>query len=159
MLDLSKQDGFKDLEGPSNAITILNYLSFSFSGLDLSNIKIKNADLDQGMFNETNFKNTEIENTNFSRCILNNSNFEGAKLKNIRLEFGIPKMKLLGHNDQVNSIVFSRDGKYLISGSSDNSIKVWDFEKEKLIRTLGDDSGYKKSVTISKDGKYVVSGC
>ena len=46
MLDLSKQDGFKDLEGPSNAITILNYLNFSFSGLDLSDIKIKNADLD-----------------------------------------------------------------------------------------------------------------
>ena len=46
MLDLSKQDGFKDLKGPSNAITILNYLNFSFSGLDLSNIKIKNTDLD-----------------------------------------------------------------------------------------------------------------
>ena len=157
MLDLSKQDGFKDLEGPSNVITILNYLNFSFSGLDLSNIKIKNADLDQGMFNETNFSNAEIENTNISRCNLDNCNFQGAKLKNVDL--GIPKADFLGHKESVNSIMFSKDGKYLISGSSDNSIKIWDFNNGREMRTFGDDSGYKHSVAISRDGKYIICGC
>lgn len=54
ILDLSKEEKFKDLEASSNAATILNYLKFSFSGLDLSHIKIKNALLDQGMFDGTN---------------------------------------------------------------------------------------------------------
>ena len=65
----------------------------------------------------------------------------------------------MGHKESVNSFVFSKDGKYLISGSSDNSIKIWDFNNGRKIRTLGDDSGYKESVAISRDGKYVVYGC
>ena len=70
----------------------------------------------------TNFRNAEIENTNLTRCILDNSSFEGVKLKNVYL--GIPRPDFLGHNGNVNSIVFSKDEKYLISGSSDNSIKI-----------------------------------
>ena len=78
------------------------------------------------MFNETNLKNTEIENTNFSRCNLDNCNFQGGKLNNVDL--GIPKADFLGHNDSVNSIVFSKNGRYLISGSSDHLIKIWNYE-------------------------------
>ena len=39
-VNLSKQEGFKELEGPSNAMTLLNAIRYTFSGLDLSNIKI-----------------------------------------------------------------------------------------------------------------------
>ena len=59
-MNLSKQEGFKDLEGPSNAITLLNSIGFTFSGLDLSNIKIENANLNDGVFYGTNFKNSHI---------------------------------------------------------------------------------------------------
>ena len=77
-MNLSKQEGFKDLEGPSNAMTLLNAIGFTFSGLDLSNIKIQNVNLDSGVFGGTNFKNSQISNTDFKRANLNNSNFEGA---------------------------------------------------------------------------------
>ena len=49
-MNLSKHEGFKDLEGPSNAMTLLNAIRYTFSGLDLSNIKIENANLDDGVF-------------------------------------------------------------------------------------------------------------
>ena len=77
-MNLSKQEGFKDLEGPSNAMTLLNAIGYSFSGLDLSNIKMENANLDSGVFYGTNFKNSQISNTDFKRANLSNSNFEGA---------------------------------------------------------------------------------
>ena len=57
-MNLSKQEGFKELEGPSNAMTLLNAIGFTFSGLDLSNIKIQYANLDCGIFDGTIFKNS-----------------------------------------------------------------------------------------------------
>ena len=59
------------------------------------------------------------------------------------LDFGIPKADFLGHKESVNSIALSKDGKYLISGSSDNSIKIWDYENGRKIVTLGNDGGFK----------------
>jgi len=44
--------------------------------------------------------------------------------------------KLSGHTDNVESINFSVDGKYLISGSADNTIKLWDYRNKTEIATL-----------------------
>jgi WD40 repeat protein len=35
---------------------------------------------------------------------------------------------LKDHSDHINSLMFSANGKYLVSGSSDNTIKVWFLE-------------------------------
>lgn len=41
-----------------------------------------------------------------------------------------------GHSTNVNTIDFSPDGKYLVSGSSDKNIKLWDVETGREIRTF-----------------------
>jgi len=33
---------------------------------------------------------------------------------------------LRGHSEEVNSVAFSRDGKWIVSGSSDADVKIWD---------------------------------
>ena len=33
-----------------------------------------------------------------------------------------------GHSDWVNSVAITKDGKYIVSGSGDKSIKIWNFE-------------------------------
>ena len=146
-VNLSKQEGFKDLEGPSNAMTLLNAIGFTFSGLDLSNIKIQNANLDIGWFDGTNFRNSLISNTDFKRANLNNSNFEGAHLNNI--EIGIPKPDLLGHKDRVTSVALSKDGKYVVSGDRDGTIKAWNYQTGKDIKTFEGDISKKNSVAFS----------
>ncbi|MBE9263766.1 hypothetical protein IQ224_16910 [Microcystis sp. LEGE 00066] len=73
--------------------------------------------------------------------------------------------RLEGHNGNVNSVSFSPDGKTLATGSSDNTIKLWDVETGKEIRTLSGHNGYARgsgnlisSVSFSSDGKTLATG-
>ncbi|MEM9266034.1 MAG: TIR domain-containing protein, partial [Cyanobacteria bacterium P01_F01_bin.13] len=65
---------------------------------------------------------------------------------------------LNGHDDQVQSVGFSPDGKTLVSGSSDNTIKLWDVETGEEIRSFNGHDDDVWSVGFSPDGKTLVSG-
>jgi WD40 repeat protein len=67
--------------------------------------------------------------------------------------------KFLGHTDPVTSVDFSSDGKYVVSGSQDNTIYIWDAETGEVV--TGPFEGHKDEVTsvaFSPDGKHVASG-
>jgi WD40 repeat protein len=66
--------------------------------------------------------------------------------------------RLIGHKDVVWSVAISNKGKTLVSGSGDNTIKVWDLEKGVLLHTLQGHKGGVWSVAISPDGKTLFSG-
>ena len=68
------------------------------------------------------------------------------------------KKTLSGHSYGVNSVSFSPDGKYLASGSSDKTIKLWDVASGICLKTLSGHSGVVYSVSFSPDGKYLASG-
>ena len=68
-----------------------------------------------------------------------------------------------GHQLEVYSLDFSRDGRLLISGSGDNTIRIWDlYDKFHKVLTINDNDGSKKrgvtSVTISPDATLVAAG-
>jgi WD40 repeat protein len=50
------------------------------------------------------------------------------------------------------------NGVILVSGSNDNTIKLWDPATGLEIRTLKKDSGYIYSVATSPDGQAIASG-
>ncbi|MCA2916714.1 MAG: hypothetical protein IM445_22495, partial [Microcystis sp. M015S1] len=66
--------------------------------------------------------------------------------------------RLEGHDNSVLSVNFSPDGKTLVSGSDDKTIKLWNVETGKEIRTLYGHDNSVTSVNFSPDGKTLVSG-
>lgn len=60
----------------------------------------------------------------------------------------------------MNSIAFSNDGKYIVSGSSDRTVLVWDANDGTLVsRPLTGHAGPIRCVTFSPDGRYILSAC
>lgn len=66
-----------------------------------------------------------------------------------------------GHKDAVYAVAFSPDGKYLATGSFDNSLKLWDAATASEIRTFAGPQGHTKqvlTVAFSPDGMSIASG-
>lgn len=64
---------------------------------------------------------------------------------------------LKGHGRGVTKVAFSRDGKFLASGSSDNSIKIWDVENRRELRTLVGHTSSVESMDFTPDGRLLAS--
>src|SRR5580704_2416575 len=62
------------------------------------------------------------------------------------------------HTGSVYTAVFSHDGKYVASGSQDNSIRLWNTHTGDLVRTLTGHNGAVKSLSFSPDDKFLASG-
>ena len=56
------------------------------------------------------------------------------------------------------TVNFSPDGKTLVSGSVDNTIKLWNQSTGEEIRTLKGHDNFVRGVNFSPDGKTLVSG-
>jgi WD40 repeat protein/serine/threonine protein kinase len=65
---------------------------------------------------------------------------------------------LKGHTSQVYSVAFSADGKRIVSGSGDNTVKVWDADTGTEMLTLKGHKAGVYSVAFSPDGKRILSG-
>ena len=65
---------------------------------------------------------------------------------------------LSGHSDTVWCVAISPDGQTLVSGSGDQTIKLWNLPTGELRRTLAGHSGTVWSVTLSPDGQTLASG-
>ncbi|KAF9063630.1 WD40-repeat-containing domain protein [Rhodocollybia butyracea] len=67
--------------------------------------------------------------------------------------------QLEGHTDAVKALGFSQDGKWIVSGSDDTTVHVWDLETRSL--AAGPFEGHRDSVysvDFSPDHRRVVSG-
>jgi WD40 repeat protein len=62
-----------------------------------------------------------------------------------------------GHTDKITALVVSPDGKTLITGGEDNTIRIWDVSSGKVIRVLQGHQGFINSLTLSRDGQTLVS--
>src|SRR5688572_1551169 len=68
-----------------------------------------------------------------------------------------PPRVFTGHSSDVWGVDFSPDGKYLVTGSSDRTARLWDVATGETIRVF---SGHTEidGVDFSPDGKYLLTG-
>ena len=67
-------------------------------------------------------------------------------------------IKLEEYRDNVESVAYSPDGKYVCSGSMDNTVRLWNTETGLAVRTLNGHTDRVNSVSFSPDGRYICSG-
>ena len=68
-----------------------------------------------------------------------------------------PIKRLTGHQQAVNHLAFSPDGRYLASGSFDKKVKIWSGKSGEFINTLTGHVGAVYQVAWSNDSRYLVS--
>ncbi|MEP0912525.1 serine/threonine protein kinase [Leptolyngbya sp. GB1-A1] len=62
------------------------------------------------------------------------------------------------HRGAVDAIAMSPDGKTFVSGSEDNTVKLWDSQTGALLQTFSGHTAEVVAVTISRDGGMLATG-
>ncbi len=127
----------------------------------------EHADLCGGTWRNCDAQNVKAGTANWHDCDVIQCNLQEATLpQNWTSEAAIllsqSEFKLVlpqGHSQSVSSVAWSQDGSRIVSGSLDNSLKVWDAASGKCVLTLAGHSQSVMSVAWSPpDGSRIVSG-
>ncbi|MEA5420041.1 protein kinase [Spirulina sp. CCNP1310] len=63
-----------------------------------------------------------------------------------------------GHTSFINDLAISPDSQYLITGSADRTLKIWDLNSGDLRHTLEGHGSFINAVEITPDGQFVITG-
>jgi WD40 repeat protein len=63
-----------------------------------------------------------------------------------------------GHDGAVTTIVYSREGRYLASGSGDTTVKLWNVANLSCAKVFTGHTDWVQSVCFSPNGKNIASG-
>ena len=63
-----------------------------------------------------------------------------------------------GHRGAVTSVCLSFDGRYVLSGSTDATVKMWEAASGQCLRTFAGHADAVTSVAFSADGRFALSG-
>ncbi len=79
-------------------------------------------------------------------------------LQKILIEYGGESHSFTGHEGAVIAVAYSPDGKFLLSGGEDQTLKLWDVASGKEVRTFTGHRGTVTSVAFSPGGSLAASG-
>jgi len=91
------------------------------------------------------------------RLVATGSNDKDGELRLWKAATGEPVKTLDGHTDAVLSVVFSRDGKRLLSSSYDKTARLWDVESGEQLREFKGHTWWVWCAAFSPDEKRVVT--
>ena len=71
---------------------------------------------------------------------------------------GEPSRCLTGHQEPVTGLAISPDGRYLLTGSKDKTVRYWDIQDSRELWKKATHQSTVDCVAISPDGKWGLSG-
>ncbi|CAD8172290.1 unnamed protein product [Paramecium pentaurelia] len=141
IIQLSNKNEQKQLiRSASNAIYLLSSLQENLNNIDLSRVCLSDTKLNNLTFFNSNLNYTKFSNLSIESCNFNCATIENAKWENIICK---EKQTLIGHKNVITSVFYSKDGKKLISGSEDGSVKIWQVQGDEETKTFQFPNGQK----------------
>ncbi|KAL6950139.1 ribosome assembly [Hanseniaspora vineae] len=143
----------------------VNHLSLStdsalrVGGFDHSSSKINLNSVDEKKLKEKalqNYEKVAKKNGAFEELMVTCSDDFTMYLWNPTKQ-NKPITRMTGHQKLVNHVAFSPDGRYIVSASFDNSIKLWDGRDGKFIATFRGHVAAVYQVSWSSDCRLLVS--
>ncbi|KIJ26367.1 hypothetical protein M422DRAFT_272569 [Sphaerobolus stellatus SS14] len=99
------------------------------------------------------------QNTSFFTSFSENLNQRAKVLAGLEGKWPAMELTLTGHQAGINSVSFSPDREKVVSGSSDQTIRIWNAHTGELVSgPFQGHTGRVSSVAFSPDGERVVSG-
>jgi WD40 repeat protein len=69
----------------------------------------------------------------------------------------VEQLRLIGHTDYLDTVSVSGDGKRLLTGSNDKTLRLWDADTGKQLRVFEGHTGPVRAAALSLDGKRLLS--
>lgn len=136
------------------AFTILSKIAYNFNGLNLQGVNIQNAEMTGGRFVDTDFRNANLKQVKINYQIFNAAIVNFQVIKGIE----IGKSSFEGHRKEILCMKFSQDGRILVTGSEDLTLRVWDLKSGHCYVILEGHVDLIFSLDISYDSSEIISG-
>ena len=142
----------------ANSITILNGIGYDFSHHDFRNVCIPGANLSYGIFEGTNFTNTNLQEVDFTGAWVKDAIFIKANVKGVTFGDTFPlKIK----EGKLANIAFSLNGKYCAADIGDQTlifenVSLKGFHSKEMRRLKGR-LPQKIDSPFSQDEKHVIT--
>ncbi|MEM6353403.1 MAG: NB-ARC domain-containing protein [Cyanobacteria bacterium P01_D01_bin.14] len=156
--------------GAGNILSLAQGLGRDLGGYNFSELPLRQADLQMTALQGVNLQGAVLEDTVFSNSLDYNLTVTfhpnqpilavGGSEGTIAL-WTYPEMQthrvLEGHRQWVDGLLFSPDGRLLVSAGADYLIKVWDVATGKCLATLeAFQGGLHVDIALSPDGQTLV---
>ena len=147
----------------------------NFTGADLQGVNFTNAHLAGGKLTKANLSEVQFGENVTSLpldqegfCMVNSPDGESIIIgmrgevsvleKSPGRQFHYREARILkGHIGDILSCAFSPDGKRIITGGEDRTVRFWDFETGECIKILRDHTSSVIGCAFSQDGKQIIS--
>lgn len=170
-LAILRRSGTRSSYAAGNSLNLLRFLGADLSGLDCSDLAIRQAYLVGANLTNLNFAGTDLSTAAFTETFtatlsvafspdgqyLAIGNTDG-QVRIWSAMDGKRRLTCIGHRSWITCVAFSPDSQMLATASFDHTIQIWDLESGTCVQTLSGHQGWIWSVAWSPDGQQLASG-
>ncbi len=156
-------------------LSCANLISVNAEEARLEGADFSQADLTASIFVKANCKSAKFKGSvcyaaRFARAELTDVTWQPADIRRLtcpgaRPEVIQPALPMVhrasfstGHHAGINSAVYSEDGRFVLTGSSDETARIWDCATGEELRRFEGHGDWINSAVYSGDGRFALTG-